>query len=177
MGHGLDAGQRPARWRSLGPREGRPGPRPGRGAAGAGDLVRRAARLGQKPATWRALGPPRPAPRKAGSCASRAQASAAAGPRGQPAGSRTRWAGARLRPPGAALLSPRPRCSRQANPIRPLHRRGNRPLGLCSHWDGPGVPAAFRRRFLPQRTWAGSVASAAAAPTDGARTLPGRGRR
>lgn len=123
------------------------GPSAGEGCAGAGGLVRRAARPGQKPATWRALGPPRPAPYEAGSRAGRAQESAAAGPRGQPAGSRTRWAGARRRPPGAALLLPRPRCSRQANPIRPLHPRETEASRTASALGRPGGPRGFPPAF------------------------------
>lgn len=62
--------------------------------------------------------------RKAGSHAALAQASAAAGPPGQPAGSRTRWA---QRPPARAL--PGPHSSRPARAAR----SSPTPSALCTH--------------------------------------------
>lgn len=111
-----------------------------------------------------------PATCKAGSRASRALASAAADPRAQPAGSRTRWARSppapsrgRTPPAPPALLAP----SQPHPPSAPTGKL--RPAWVASALGLPGLPATPRRRFLPERTWAGSVASAAAPLPDGAR--------
>lgn len=120
------------------------------GAAGAAALTRRAARQGQKPATWRALGPPGPhRAKRAGGRAGGVRESAAAGPRAQPAGSRTRWARS-----ARALSGPHSSRPARAAPARPTpsalgtHRETG-PFGFCPRWGLLGVPAASRRRFLP----------------------------
>lgn len=43
------------------------------------------------------------------------------------------------------------------------------------HWGCPGISASSRRRFLPEESWAGSVASAAAPLTDRARDFASKG--
>lgn len=138
------SGQRPARWRSLGPREGRPGPRPGRGQQAPG-LCQAGPTPGTKARDVAGARTPGPTPRKAGSRSGSAQAAAAARPRGQPAGSRTRWAQACLRPHGSALLPPRLRCSLQANPSTRGTHRETEVRSDCVHtrgpWGSPRLPA------------------------------------
>lgn len=108
---------------------------------------------------------PKPAQLKAGSRTGRAQASAAALRWGQPAGSRTRWARSppapsrgRTTPAPPALLAP----GQHHSPSAPTGKlRSDR----IACWG----PRGFPQRFLPEPTWAGSLASVAAPLSDGAR--------